>query len=295
MEIEELKQVCVIGSGQMGHQIAMLCALGGFRTHLQDVDARALDKAKASLHSRMDQWVQKNKVSAADRDAAFERLNFTTSLEEAASSADLVIEAVVEKLSVKREVFSQLEQIAPRHAILATNSSTIVSSKLSDVTTRPDKVCNMHFFFPPLVMDCVEVVMSEQTSEETAQLALAVCDRIGRTGVLLRKEISGFVANRILGALQREAMQLYEAGVADFKDIDIICRKALNHPIGPFELMDLSGNDVAYFVMQQQYEETGDPALKPFPSVEEKVKLGHLGRKTGKGWYVYTDNGGKRG
>jgi len=294
MNSEDIKQICVVGAGQMGHQIGMLCALGGYETVIQDVETPVLEKAMTSLWALMDKWVKKGKLTEEQKEAAFRRLSFTTSLEEAAAEADLVIEAVVEKLSVKRDVFRELERIAPAHAILATNSSTIVNSKLADVTARPDKVCNMHFFFPPLVMDCVEVVMSEETSEETAQLLLGVCQRIGRTGVLLRKEISGFVANRILGALQREAIQLYEAGVADFKDIDIICRKALNHPIGPFELMDLSGNDVAYFVMKQQYEETGDETLKPFACVEEKVKLGHLGRKTGKGWYDYTDNGGKR-
>ncbi len=151
----------------------------------------------------------------------------------------------------------------------------------------------MHFFFPPLVMDCVEVVMSDQTSEETALLTMEICKRINRTAVLLKKEISGFIANRILGALQKEAVYLYEQGIVDYKDIDIICRKALNHPIGPFELMDLSGIDVGYFVMEQRYKETGDPEDKPFACIEEKVKQGQLGRKTGKGWYNYETEGVK--
>ncbi len=145
----------------------------------------------------------------------------------------------------------------------------------------------MHFFFPPLVMDCVEVVMSERTSTETAELTMGVCKKIGRTGVLLQKEISGFVANRILGALRREAIALYEEGIADFEDIDTICKKALNHPMGPFELMDLSGIDVSYYVSVQRYAETGDEADKPAACIEEKVKAGTLGRKTGKGWYEY--------
>ncbi len=136
-------------------------------------------------------------------------------------------------------------------------------------------------------MDLVEVVKSDKTSDETAQLAMEVCREINRTGVLLEKEISGFVANRILGALQKEAVSLYEQGIADFKDIDLICKKALNHPIGPFELMDLSGLDVAQFVMEQRYQETGDPADKPFACILEKVEKGELGRKTGKGFYDY--------
>jgi 3-hydroxybutyryl-CoA dehydrogenase len=287
MRIEEIRTICVIGSGSMGHQIAMLCALGGFETTIQDVEDRALKNAEAKLHGIMEKWVKKGKISEEKKAEAFQRLTFTTSLEEAASGADFIIEAIVEKLDAKRDVFAKLDRIAPPHAVLASNSSTIVNSLIADVTNRPDKVCNMHFFFPPLVMDCVEVVMSEQTSEETAQLAMDICEKIGRTGVLLRKEISGFVANRILGALSREAVALYEAGIADFEDIDTICKKALNHPMGPFELMDLSGIDVAYYVSAQRFAETGDPSDKPASYVEEKVKAGTLGRKTGKGWYEY--------
>jgi 3-hydroxybutyryl-CoA dehydrogenase len=287
MQIEDIRNICVVGSGSMGHQIAMLCALGGFETTIQDVEERALQNAEAKLHGIMDKWVQKGKISEKKRAEAFERLTFTTSLEEAASGADFIIEAIVEKLDAKQDVFAKLDRIAPSHAILASNSSTIVNSLIVEVTNRPDQVCNMHFFFPPLVMDCVEVVMSEQTSEETAQLAMDVCKKIGRTGVLLRKEISGFVANRILGALTREAVSLYEEGIADFEDIDTICKKALNHPMGPFELMDLSGIDVAYYVSAQRFAETGDPADKPAACVEEKVKAVTLGRKTGKGWYEY--------
>lgn len=294
LQIEDVKQVCVVGAGQMGHQIGMLCALGGFETYIQDVDLSALEKAKSNLWTIMDRWVAKVKISEEDKEAAFNRLHFTTSIADGVIQADLVIEAVVEKLSVKREVFNKIDKLAPQHAILASNSSTIVNSLIADATNRPEKIANMHFFFPPLVMDCVEVVMSEKTSEDTVNLLLEVCKKIGRTGILLRKEISGFVANRILGALQREAVQLYEQGVTDFKDIDIICRKALNHPIGPFELMDLSGIDVVYYVMAQQYEETGDIAHRPFACIEEKVKAGELGRKTGKGWYTYNQNGSVR-
>ncbi|MGK7378874.1 3-hydroxyacyl-CoA dehydrogenase family protein [Planococcus sp. 1R117A] len=283
----QIHKIAVIGAGQMGHQIAMLCALGGIHTALFDIDEEALIKARKALEMLMGQWVLKQKITEPEKVEAFNRLQFTNDLEKAAGDADYVIEAVTEKLEVKREIFKQLDQIAPKHAILASNSSTIVNSLLAEVTGRPEKVCNMHFFFPPLVMDCVEVVMSEKTSEDTAQISLELCKRINRTGVLLRKEISGFVANRILGALQKEAIHLYEEGIADFKEIDLIVKKALRHPIGPFELMDLSGIDVVYYVMQQQYSETGDPADKPPAFIEEKVKARELGRKTGKGFYDY--------
>ncbi|MGG1573965.1 3-hydroxyacyl-CoA dehydrogenase family protein [Fictibacillus sp. NRS-1165] len=294
MKAEEVRQITVLGAGQMGHQIAMLCALGGFGTIIQDVQEQALAAAQDKLHAIMDKWVSKGKLSADEKEAAFQKLRFTTSFEDAVRNTDFVIEAVVEKLDVKREVFSKLDQLAPEHTIFATNSSTIVNSLVASETSRADKVVNMHFFFPPLVMDCVEVVMSDKTSEETARLTMEISKRINRTAVLLKKEISGFIANRILGALQKEAVYLYEQGIADFRDIDIICRKALNHPIGPFELMDLSGIDVGYFVMEQRYKETGDPEDKPFACIEEKVKQGHLGRKRGKGWYNYETEGVKQ-
>ncbi|MBG9656430.1 3-hydroxyacyl-CoA dehydrogenase family protein [Cytobacillus firmus] len=290
MNANEIKQITVIGAGQMGHQIGMLCALGGYETIIQDLSETALQDAEAKLQAIMSKWVSKGKLAEDAKASAFNRMRFSTSFEESVSNSDLIIEAVTEKLDVKKEVFSKLEQYASPHAIFATNSSTIVNSLIAGETRRPEKVVNMHFFFPPLVMDCVEVVMSEQTSEETAQIAMDVCKKINRTAVLLKKEISGFVANRILGALQKEAVALYEQGIADYKDIDIICRKALNHPIGPFELMDLSGLDVAYYVMDQRYRETGEPADKPFDCVAEKVAKGELGRKTGKGWYEYSSH-----
>ncbi|MDW2877596.1 MULTISPECIES: 3-hydroxyacyl-CoA dehydrogenase family protein [Bacillaceae] len=289
-----VKNITVVGAGQMGHQIAMLCALGGFETTLHDMQEKALDQAQEKLRGIMDKWAAKGKLPSGQIEAAFSRLRCTSDFGEAVKSADFIIEAVVEKLEVKREVFSMLEEMAPPHAIFGTNSSTIVNSLLANAADRPEKTVNMHFFFPPLVMDCVEVVMSSRTSEETAETAMEVCNAINRTAVLLKKEISGFVANRILGALQREAVQLYEQGIADYKDIDIICRKALNHPIGPFELMDLSGIDVGYYVMEQRYAETGDPLDKPAACIEAKVKEGHLGRKTGKGWYEYGKEGAVR-
>ncbi|EKN70967.1 3-hydroxyacyl-CoA dehydrogenase [Neobacillus bataviensis LMG 21833] len=293
MDIKEVKHIAVLGAGSMGHQIAMLCVLGGFSATIYDIDEKALDKAKENLNFQMGKWIQKGKVSKDGLEEAFGRLSFTTSLIEAVDNTDFVIEAVVEKLDVKRELFTAVDRLAPSHAILASNSSTIASSKIAFVTSRPDKVCNMHFFFPALVMDCVEVVMSDTTSDETANIALAVCKKINRTGVLLRKETWGFVANRLLFALNNEALRLYEEGICDYKDIDIIVRKSLNHPLGPFELMDLSGIDVGYFALLEKYKETGKIDDKPPASLEEKVSAGTLGRKTGKGWYIYEESGVK--
>lgn len=235
----------------------------------------------------MSDWVRKGKIEEPAKEKAFSLLTYTDQLEEAAKDADLVIEAIVEVLEVKQELFKKLDKLTPSHAILATNSSTIMNSLIAEVTERPDKVCNMHFFFPPLVMDSLEVVMSEKTSEETKDIAMAVSKQIGRTAILLRKEISGFVANRILGAIHREATYLYEEGIADFKDIDLIIRKSLGHKLGPFQLIDMSGADVVYSAMNHQYQQSGDERDKPPACIKEKMDKGELGRKTGIGFYDY--------
>ncbi len=199
-----------------------------------------------------------------------------------------MIEAIVEKLDAKRSLFQELDSLAPQHAILATNSSTIVSSKVADVTNRADRVCNMHFFNPALVMQLVEVVRNEQTSDETVDTTVQFAKTLSKTPIVLNKEISGFIANRILGALMDEAVSLYEKGIASLEDIDTAVTKGLNHPIGPFALMDLTGIDVNYFVRMERFQETGNPDDAPKPSLVEKFEKGELGRKTGKGWYTYT-------
>lgn len=237
----------------------------------------------------MSRDVEKGRTSREEVDAAFDRMTFTTDLEDPASEADYAIEAAVEKLEVKREIFGKLDEVAPERAILATNSSTIVSSRVADATDRPDRVCNMHFFNPALVMKCVEVVRSPETSDATVETTVELARKIGKEPVLLHKEISGFVANRILGALRDEALYLYENGVASFEDIDTACKTALGHPMGPFELMDLTGIDVGYYVKMARYDESGDPEDKPSPNVVEKFEKGELGRKSGKGWYEYDE------
>ncbi|UXH43517.1 3-hydroxyacyl-CoA dehydrogenase family protein [Rossellomorea vietnamensis] len=281
-----IKTIGVVGSGAMGSQIAMVCALGGYSVILHDVSDESLTKAKHSLQGHMDRRIQKGRLTENEVADAFSRMMFSSSLEDL-QQADFVIEAIVEKLEAKRELFAKLDGIVPKHAILATNSSTIVSSKIADVTDRPEKVCNVHFFNPALVMELVEVVRGPHTSDETAELAVEVVKKIQKVPVLLKKEISGFIANRILGKLMDEAVYLLENGYADHEEIDLVCTKALNHPIGPFALMDLTGIDVNYFVRMQRYQESGDEADKPAQIVQDKVQKGELGRKTGKGFYTY--------
>jgi 3-hydroxybutyryl-CoA dehydrogenase len=286
MPVENINKVAVIGAGTMGAQIAMVCALAQYQVVLQDVSPESLEKGKGILEAQMGKRVEKGRLTAEEVEEAFKRIVFTTSLTDL-KDTDLVIEAIVEKVDIKRELFTKLDQVTPAHAILATNSSTIVSSKLADATKRPDKVCNVHFFNPALVMELVEVVRGPHTSEETAETAMAFVKSINKYPVLLNKEISGFVANRILGKLMDEAVFLLENGIASHEDIDIVCKKALNHPIGPFALMDLTGIDVNYLVRMQRYQESGDEKDKPAKIVQEKVEKGELGRKTGKGFYTY--------
>lgn len=291
--IENVNAILVVGAGAMGSQIGMVCSLAGYDVTVQDIDDGMLDKARAQLRSRMARNAEKGRISQEDVDAAFSRMSFTTDLEGPASAADFVVEAAVEKLDVKRGIFRRLDEAAPEHAVLATNSSTIVGSRLAEATDRPDRVCNMHFFNPALVMKCVEVVRGPETSDATVKTTVELTRRIGKEPVAINKELPGFVANRILVALRDEAIDLYEAGVASVEDIDTACKTALGHPMGPFELMDLTGIDIGYYAKLARYEDTGHPKDKPSRSVVEKFERGELGQKTGKGWYKYDDQGRK--
>ena len=217
---------------------------------------------------------------------AKQNLILETSLCKAVEQADLVIEAIVEDLSRKQELFQQLDQLAPAHTILATNSSMIVSSMLASYTNRPDKVCNIHFFNPVFRMDVVEVVKGAHTSDETVKTVVDFVQRMNKTPLLLQKEITGFIANRILAKIMEEAVFLLEEGIATVEEIDLACTKALNHPIGPFALMDLTGLDTAYAIQKTQFELEED-AKEPSQLLKEKLDHGQLGRKTGQGFYTY--------
>jgi len=289
----EIKSVVVVGAGAMGSQIGMVCALAGYAATITDIARDALDRAEAQLRQRMSRDVQKNRRTDAQVEEAFGRLTFSTDLTTAAAQADFVIEAAVEKLEIKRRLFADLDRVAPPHAILATNSSNIVSSRIADATGRPDRVCNLHFFNPALVMKCVEVVRGPQTSDETVTTAVEFARRLGKVPVLLDREIPGFIANRILGAVRDEAIFLLENGIASVEDIDTACRTALGYPMGPFELMDLTGIDIGYLTKQDRYAESGDPKDQPSKSVSALVERGELGRKTGRGWYDYDEAGTK--
>lgn len=286
----EIRTVVVLGAGTMGSQIAAVCALAGYGTSLVDISQDQLDRARTQLEQRLSRDVEKGRRAREDVDAAWDRLTLTTDRDAAAAAADLVIEAAVEDLSVKRTIFSELDAVCPDHTLLVTNSSNIVSSRVADATSRPDRVCNLHFFNPALVMACVEVVPHPGTAPETVDRMVSFVESLGKTPVRLKQEIPGFVANRLLGALRREALELYEAGIADFQDIDVAARTALGHPMGPFELMDLVGIDVVHLIRLAEYEQTGDPASLPAESIKAKYEAGDFGRKTGRGWYDYPES-----
>ena len=284
---EEIRSVVVLGAGTMGSQIAAVSALAGYTTSLVDIQQKQLDRAREQLRQRLDRDVEKGRRDRGAVDEAWGRLALTTDRDRVTASADLVIEAAVEDLSVKRSIFADLDRVCPPHTLLVTNSSNIVSSRVADATGRPGKVCNLHFFNPALVMACVEIVPHEGTDPETVEAASAFVRSLGKTPVKLKREVPGFLANRLLNALRREALDLYEGGVADFEDIDLAAKTALGHPMGPFELMDLVGIDVVHLIRLAEYEQTGDPAALPARSIKEKYEAGDFGRKTGRGWYEY--------
>lgn len=281
--------ITVIGAGAMGRQIGMVAALGGFEAVVQDVSADAVAQAEERLRSWAKGRVSKGRLSNEEVDDAWSRLRFTTDVTDAVANADLVIEAATEKLEIKRRIFAQLDELAPEHTILTTNSSTYGSSSVADATGRPEKVCNMHFFNPALVMKAVEVVRHDTTSDDTVDTVIDVARRMGKLPVVLHREIPGFVANRLMGAIRTEAIELLEQGIASVEDIDTAAKSALGHPMGPFELMDLVGIDVTYLIREATYELTGDDQDKPHPLITEKYEAGEFGRKTGKGWYSYDD------
>lgn len=287
MGIDDLKKIAVIGAGNMGHQISMLAAICGYEVSCVDVNEEQLDKARDFAKSYLPGRVAKGKMTEEQADAAGSRLSFTTDMKAATADADFVIEAATEKLELKKQIFEELDRLAPVHAVLATNSSFIVSSMVAGVTNRPDKVCNMHFFNPALVMKCVEVVQGPHTSDDTTDLTMDLARRLNKEPVKLKKEIYGFLVNRILSAINNEALYLLDTGVASAEDIDKAVVNALGHPLGPFRLQDLTGIDLSYHIMMERYNETGDPAEKPSPTIVEKYVKGEWGQKTGKGFYDY--------
>ncbi|HEV8440847.1 MAG TPA: 3-hydroxyacyl-CoA dehydrogenase family protein [Methylomirabilota bacterium] len=290
MSIDNVKSILVVGAGQMGAQIAMQSALHGWPLTLSDLSMDLLQKGMANNRKQLERRVQKGQMTKDQMEEAIGRVRLEPDLEKAARDADFVIEAIVERLDPKKECFAKLDRFCPPHAILATNSSTLMNSQIAPATKRADKCVNMHYFYPPLVMKLVEVVKGEATSEDTVQTTAEVARRSGREAVILRKELPGFLVNRILRALVGEAYYCLEQGVASFADIDKAVELGLNHPMGPFKLGDLSGLDIGYNARIETYNVTKNEKDRPPRELEKRVKRGDLGRKTGRGFYDYSSD-----
>jgi 3-hydroxybutyryl-CoA dehydrogenase len=287
VHIDEIRALCVVGAGTMGSQIAQQAALYGYSVWLVDADPAQVERAVTANRGHLERRVDKGRLTPEEMAAALDLVQPTNDLRHAAESADFVIEAVVEDLDVKRAVFADLDSLCRPDVVLATNSSTIGISQLVPRLNRPERCVNMHFFHPVLVMRLVEVMRGPKSSDAAVHTTMDLARRLDKEPVLINREIYGLLVNRILGAIKREAYWLAEEGYASPEDIDRAVKLGLNHPMGPFELSDFSGLDIFYQASLQRYRETGDERDRPPRILEEKVRAGHLGRKTGKGFYVY--------
>jgi 3-hydroxybutyryl-CoA dehydrogenase len=282
----QLRRVAVIGAGTMGRGIAQVAALGGLETTLFDVDAGALEQAQQAIASALRKGVELGKVAADAAERARTHLRTTSLLEDAARGTDLVIEAVPEEISLKIITFRALDRIAPPHAVLATNTSALSITEIAGVTDRPERVIGMHFFNPVHLMRLVEVVRALQTADETLALAFAAAKRMGKEPVEIN-ESPGFVTTRVNALIGNEAFYMLQEGVASAADIDKALKLGLNHPMGPFELVDLVGLDTRLKILRFLHQTLGEK-YRPCPLLEKYVQAGRLGRKAGRGVYDYS-------
>jgi 3-hydroxybutyryl-CoA dehydrogenase len=280
-----VQSVAILGAGLMGRGIAYASALGGYRTILQDTDAPALEKGAAEISALLEKGVATGKVDGEAAVAARKRFATVRALEAAVRDADLVIEAVPERIELKVELFTALDRLAPTHAVLASNTSSLSITEMAAATRRPGQVVGMHFFNPVHRMRLLEVVRALETSEETLAVAVAAGERMGKECVVIR-ESPGFVTSRINAMIGNEAFYMLQEGVASAADIDRALKLGLNHPMGPFELVDLVGLDTRLAILRFLHRTLGEK-FRPCPLLEQYVAAGRLGRKAGRGVYDY--------
>jgi 3-hydroxybutyryl-CoA dehydrogenase len=286
--VPTVQTIAVIGAGIMGRGIAHAAALGGYRTILEDLLPTALRKAESEIRANLDKAVELNKVTAADADAAIRRLEYAGSVEEAAREADLVIEAVPEEMESKIEIFTLLDKICRPTTILASNTSSLSVTEIASVTYRAKKCLGMHFFNPVHKMKLLEIVRALETDEETLATAVEVGKRMGKEVVVI-KESPGFITSRINAMIGNEAFYMLQEGIASAADIDKALKLGLNHPMGPFELVDLVGLDTRLSILEYLHKSLGDK-YRPAPLLVQYVKAGRLGRKSGRGVYEYPEH-----
>ena len=284
-ESMEIKKVMVVGAGQMGSGIAQVFAQRGFTVLLNDVTLKRAEKGLQAIDKNGKRMIGKGKISALEWEETLKRIILSTNLEDAVD-ADFVIEAATENIAVKKEIFRKLDAFTPDSAILATNTSSLSITDLASVTGRPEKVIGMHFMNPVPVMKLVEVIRGLATSEETFGTVKILSERLGKTPVET-KDFPGFISNRVLMPMINEAIYALYEGVATKESIDEIMKLGMNHPMGPLALADFIGLDTCLSIMETLHEGFGDDKYRPCPLLKQYVKAGWLGRKTGRGFYIY--------
>ncbi|WP_043933239.1 3-hydroxyacyl-CoA dehydrogenase [Bacillus sp. EB01] len=280
-----MEKLTVVGSGVMGRGIAYVAALGGYQVFINDVSQANLEKAKVYIETEMSKSADRGFLKREEVETALQNIHYTSSLEEAAGNADVVIEAVFELIELKVEVFKKLDAICPAHTLLATNTSTMSPTEIAAQTSRPEKCIAMHFFNPVHKMKLIEIVRGLQTSDETMNRAREVSRKLGKETVEVN-EFPGFVTSRMNCLIGNEAMNMLMEGVASAEDIDKAMKLGLNHPMGPLELADLVGLDTRLRNMEYLYKSLGEK-YRPCPLLIKYVKAGRLGRKSGQGFYTY--------
>ena len=281
--------IAVIGAGIMGRGITYAAALGGYRTILEDLLPNALRKAESEIRATLDKAIELGKVTANDAAAAFARIEYAGSVDQAAREADLVIEAVPEEMESKIEIFTLLDKICRPGTILASNTSSLSITEIASVTYRAKKCVGMHFFNPVHKMKLLEVVRALETDTDTLAAAVAVGKRMGKEVVVV-KEAPGFITSRINAMIGNEAFHMLQEGVASAEDIDKALKLGLNHPMGPFELVDLVGLDTRLHILEYLHKSLGEK-FRPCPLLVQYVKAGRLGRKSGRGVFEYPPSG----
>jgi 3-hydroxybutyryl-CoA dehydrogenase len=279
-------RLAVVGAGLMGSGIAQVAAQAGWQVTVRDVDEPALSRGMAAIKRSLDKFVAKGTLPAADAEATLARLSTTTDLD-AVADVDLVVEAIFEEVDVKRQLFTQLDRLCRDDAVLATNTSAIPVTTIAAATKRPESVVGTHFFSPVPMMKLVELVRGYRTSDATLAAARAFAEEIGKTVVVVNRDVAGFVTTRLICALVMEAVKLVENGVISAEDLDTACKLGFGHAMGPLATTDLTGVDVLVHASENIYTDTRDPKFAPPESLLRMVAAGHLGRKSGEGFYSY--------
>ncbi len=285
--MNQIKNVSVIGAGTMGNGIAHVFAMKGYNVKLIDISAEALEKALATIGKNLDRMVAKEKITETDKSSTLANINTSTNIEEGVKEADLVVEAATENTALKLKIFKTIDENAPEHAVLASNTSSISITKIASVTNRPDKVIGMHFMNPVPVMKLIEVIRGYATSDAVTEGIVEISKDLGKVPVEAN-DYPGFVANRILIPMINEAIYALHEGVADVMGIDTVMKLGMAHPMGPLQLADFIGLDVVLAICNVLYEGFGNPKYAPCPLLVNMVTAGKLGRKSGEGFYSYT-------